>query len=152
MLFAWSILQFFWYLPSWLYFMRPADLIGVFSYIMVSSFIEGLAFLFLLLLLSFLPPQKYFRDEFAVYGTSISLCVIGLIMARVVLYNIFEMAIPYFKTLLILSPIIVSFLAIVIRPVRQALLWLSDRLIVFLYLLVPLSVLSLLVIVVRNIF
>jgi hypothetical protein len=152
MLFAWSILLFFWYLPSWLNFMTFNDLLGVFSYVMASSFIEGLAFLFFLLLLSFIPPQKYFRDEFAVYGTSTALCVIGLIITRLVLFNFWSMSIPQFKTLLFLFPVIFSILAVVLRPVRQALLWLSDRLIVFLYILLPVSILSLLVIVVRNVF
>jgi hypothetical protein len=62
------------------------------------------------------------------------------------------MSIPQFKTLLFLFPVIFSILAVVLRPVRQALLWLSDRLIVFLYILLPVSILSLLVIVVRNVF
>jgi hypothetical protein len=66
MLFAWSILLFFWYLPSWLFFMDFGDLFGVFCYVMASSFFESLAFLLVLLFLSFSLPSKFFKDEFAI--------------------------------------------------------------------------------------
>jgi hypothetical protein len=152
MLFAWSIILFIWYLPSWLYFMSFGDLVGVFCYVMASSFIESLFCFIFLLLLSILPPQKYFRDKFAVYGTSIALCVIGIIILRLVLFNFFSVSFPRFWEVLILVPIIVSLLSMTIRPIGLAMMWLSDRLIVFLYILIPLSVFSVLVIIVRNIF
>lgn len=153
MLFAWSVLQFFWYLPSWLYFMRLSDLVGVFSYVMASSFIESLAFLFLLLFLSFILPSTYLKDEFIVRGTSITLVVIGLFMLyfRLNIANQFKFPVSWYGILIILAAIGFTFLSAKLRPMRQALIWLSDRLIVFLYILVPLSVLSLLVIIVRNI-
>ncbi len=151
MLFAWSTLLFIWYLPSWTHFMSFGDLLGVFSYVMASSFIESLFFLFSLLLLSIVPPQKYFRDHFSVYGASIAFCVIGLLMLRLVLYNAFTISIPQFRLVLTLAPIIISLLSITIRPLRRAWLWFSDRLVVFLYILVPLSIFSLFVILVRNI-
>lgn len=152
MLFAWAILLFIWYLPSWLYFMGYDDLLGVFCYVIASSFVESLAFLSFLLLLSFLLPQKYFKGEFVAYGASIALCVIGLIMIRLGLYNAYSISIPRFKEVLVFAPIVVSLLSIKIRPLRRALMWFSDRLVVFLYILIPLSMLSLLVIFVRNIF
>jgi len=149
MLFAWSTLLFFWYLSSWMFFMNLNDLIAVFSYVMASSFIESLAFLLFLLFLSFCLPPKYLRDEFVSRGTSITLCVIGLIM----LYsrNTFGISISLFGRMLVLVTVLVTFLSAKIRLMRQALIWLSDRLIVFLYILIPLSILSLLVIIVRNI-
>jgi len=153
MLFAWSILQFFWYMPSWLYFMSLSDLVGVFSYVMVSSFIESLAFLFLLLFLSFTLPSAYLKDEFIVRGTSIALVVIGLFMLyfRLNIANQFRFPVSWYGILTILAAIGVAFLSAKLRPMQRALTWLSDRLIVFLYILVPLSLLSMLVIIVRNI-
>jgi len=153
MFFAWSILQFFWYLPSWLYFMRLSDLAGVFSYVMASSFLESLAFLFILLLLGFVLPSAYLKDEFIVRGASISLVVIGAFMLyfRLNVANQFKFPVPWYGILTILAALGVAILSTKLRPIRQALTWLSDRLIVFLYILVPLSVLSLLVIAVRNI-
>jgi hypothetical protein len=146
MLFAWSIILFIWYLPSWLYFMDFSDLIGVFCYVMASSFFESIAFLLFLLFLSILLPLKFFRDEFVPRGTSIAICMIGLIML-----NAYHISIPRFLETLVLAAVVVSFLSTKIPLVRQALMWLSDRLIIFLYILIPLSFLSVLIIVARNI-
>ncbi len=151
MLFAWSILLFIWYLPSWLHFMGVGDLIGIFSYVMASSFIESLSVLFFLLLFSIIPPQKYFRNHFAVYGASVAFCAIGLLMLRLILFNFFTISIPYFRQVLVFAPIAVSLLSVVVPPLRHAWLWFSDRLVVFLYILIPLSVFSLFVILARNI-
>jgi hypothetical protein len=152
MLFAWSLLIFFWYLPSWLYFMSFGDLFAVFCYVVASSFFESLAFLLFLLLLSFFLPPKYLRDEFVARGTSITLCVIGSIMLnfRLNISNKFDISLPWFGVALFFAAVAVSILLTRLRPVRQALIWLSDRLIVFLYILIPLSLLSLLVVLVRN--
>jgi hypothetical protein len=152
MLFAWSLLIFFWYLPSWLYFMSFGDLFAVFCYVMASSFFESLAFLLFLLLLSFFLPPKYLRDEFVARGTSITLCVIGLIMLnfRLNISNKFDISLPWFGVALFFAAVAGSIFFTRLRPVRQALIWLSDRLIVFLYILIPLSLLSLLVVLVRN--
>ncbi len=153
MLFAWSILQFFWYLPSWLFFMSAGDLVGVFSYVMFSSFVESLAFLLLLLSLSFILPSAWLGAEFIVRGTSIALSAIGLFMIyfRFDIFGKYGIPVIWFGVIVVLTAAIVSFLAGRFRPIKRALAWLSDRLIVFLYILIPLSVLSLLVIVVRNI-
>jgi hypothetical protein len=153
MLFAWSILQFFWYLPSWLYFMSTGDLVGVFSYVMFSSFVESLAFLFLLLSLGFILPPAWLGAEFVVRGTSVALSAIGLFMIyfRYDISGKYGIPVVWFGVIVILTAAVVSFLAGKFRPIKRALAWLSDRLTVFLYILIPLSVLSLLAIVVRNI-
>jgi hypothetical protein len=153
MLFAWSLLLFFWYMTSWLHFMNFGDLFAVFCYVMASSFFESLAFLLFLLLINFLLPLKYFRDEFVARGTSIALCVIGLIMIQFGVHNSVVSTIFFSRNLigLILTTVAFSFLSAKIRFVRRALIWLSDRLIVFLYIIIPLSLLSLIVIIVRNV-
>lgn len=153
MLFAWSLLLFFWYLPSWLHFMTLGDLIAVFSYVMASSFFESLAFLLFLLFLCFSLPSNYLRNEFIVRGTSITLCVIGMIMIyfRINNINIANILFSWLGASLALAAITISLLLTKIRQVEQALILLSDRLTIFLYILIPLSIFSLLVIIIRNI-
>jgi hypothetical protein len=150
MLFAWSILQFFWYLPSWLHFMAFENLFGVFCYVMASSFIESLFFLLFLLLLSFILPQRYFKGEFAAYGTALALAIIGPLVIRMILLDSFGISIPQFGLVLVSMPIVFSFLSLRVSPVRKAVTLVADRLIVFLYILIPLSLLSLFVIAARN--
>ena len=153
MLFAWSLLLFLWYLPSLLYFMTPGDVIAVFSYVMASSFFESLAFLLFLLILCFSLPPNYLRNEFVARGTSITLCVIGLIMIyfRINNINIADILFSWLGAGLALVAITVSLLLTKVHQFRRILISLSDRLTIFLYILIPLSLFSLLVIIIRNI-
>jgi hypothetical protein len=133
--------------------MTFSDLIAVFSYVMASSFIESLTFLLFLLFLCFLLPPNYLRNEFTARGTSITLCVIGLIMIyfRINNANIAGLLFSGIGLGLALVIIAASLLLTRIDRVRRALTSLSDRLTVFLYILIPLSFFSLLVIIIRNI-
>jgi hypothetical protein len=70
---------------------------------------------------------------------------------RLKLSDKFDIPLPWFVAALFLAAVGGSFFSTKLGPVRQALMWLSDRLIIFLYILIPLSLLSLLVILVRNI-
>jgi len=154
MLFAWSLLLFFWYLPSWLHFMTLSDVIAVFSYVMASSFVESLTFLLFLLILCFLLPPNYLRNEFIARGTSITLCVIGMIMFYLHMNNA-NMAKILFSgngAGLALTAVAVSLILTWVDGIRKALISLSDRLTIFLYILIPLSLFSLLIIIIRNIF
>ena len=153
MLFTWSTLVFLWYLPSWMHFMTLGDLLPVFCYVMTASFVESLTFLLVLLLLCVLLPSNFLRNEFIPRGTTISLVVIGLIMLR----NRFPGSgmIDFFFSInglvLILAVILAAFLSTRIALVRRALISFSDRLTIFLYILIPLCLFSLVVILIRNI-
>ena len=154
MLFAWSLLLFFWYLASWAHFMTVGDIVGVFSYVMASSFIESLAFLLFLLVVCFLLPQNLFRDDFVVRGTVISVCVIGMIMIyfRITNTNISDLLFSWVGLGAALAIIAVSLFMTKFKRVRDILVSLSDRLTVFLYIFIPLSIFSMLVVAIRNIF
>ena len=154
MLFAWSLLLFFWYLASWAHFMTVGDIIGVFSYVMVSSFIESLAFLLLLLVLCFLLPRNFFLDDFVIRGTTVTVCVIGMIMIyfRITNANISDFLFSWIGLTAALAIIAVSLFATKFKRVRDMLVSLSDRLMVFLYIFIPLSIFSVLVVAIRNIF
>ena len=153
MLFAWSLLLFLWYLPSWLHFMTLGDIIAVFSYVMASSFLESLTFLLFLLILCFLLPSNYLRNEFIARGTVITVCVIGLIMIYFRINNpiITNILFSGFGIGLILTVVVISLLLTKIHQVRRVLISFSDLLTVFFYILIPLSLFSLFVILIRNI-
>ena len=153
MLFTWSALLFFWYLPSWMHFMSIGDIAAVFSYVMASSFLEGLSFLLLLLVLCFILPSEFLRENFSAQGTAIVLPVIGMIMIyfRVTNENIAN--IIFSKIGLVVALVIIGLFYFSTRNQRIQLAFaaLADRLTVFLYILIPVSLLSLLAVVVRGI-
>lgn len=153
MLFTWSFLWFLWNIPSWMNFMTVGTLFATFSYSTAVSFLESLTFLGLLLIVCFILPSSWFRDSFAARGSVLTISLLGLIMLRdylVISDNfLFRSQTTFGLTVAILSALWL-FLAVRFQWMEKALNLLADRLAIFLYIFIPLSAISLLVILVRN--
>jgi hypothetical protein len=153
MLFAWSLLWFAWNIPSWLHFMNLNMLFATFSYAAAASFLEGLTFLALLLIMAFILPSAWLRDHFAARGAALTVSLLGLIMLRdywLVSDNyLLKPMIPFGLTLAALSAALL-FLTVKFAWMAKALSALADRLTIFLYIFIPLSILSIVNILVRN--
>lgn len=153
MLFSWSLLWFFWNVPSWLHFMNLGVLFATLSYAMAASFLEGLTFLGLLLIVAFLLPSAWFRDHFIARGAAVAISLLGLIMLRdywIVSENYLLKPMATFGFAFVLLTAILLFLAVKFSWMAKALSVLADRLTIFLYLFVPLAILSILNVLLRN--
>ena len=155
MLFTWTALLFAWNLPAWLKFVPPSELLAVFSYSIFSSFVESLIVLSILIAICFVLPSRWLRDEFIRRGTVIAICALSLIMLRSYLNTSGGARVVTATSLVwvvFLLAVMISLLVTAVPVLRRAVLGLSDRLLVFLYIWLPLSAVALLVIVFRNIF
>lgn len=153
MLFSWSLLWFFWNVPSWLHFMNLGVLFATLSYAMAASFLEGLVFLVLLLVVAFLLPPAWFRDHFTARGVAVTASLLGLIMLRdywIVSENYILKPMTTFWFVFVLLTAILLFLTVKFSWMAKALSVLADRLTIFLYLFVPLAILSILNVLLRN--
>ncbi|MGE5251734.1 MAG: hypothetical protein ACM3QS_16145 [Bacteroidota bacterium] len=154
-LYMWSFFLFSWILPSWVNFMSVGELFAAFSYSLATTLLESLGFLLLLLLLSILLPPAWLRDLFVVRGTLISLAVLGVVLLRAYLNTTHF---PYPKgpgalgAAAFLLALLLTGLSGRANWLRRFAAWLADRLIVFLYILVPLTVIGLVTVLVRNVF
>lgn len=155
---AWTITAFLWKLPAWLLILNLGELLTVFSYGMVANLIESLIVLGLLLTACILLPSSVLRDEFALRGTILAMGLVGALMVLAKLEMQFGID---SGTRLLLGPLVVFALtaALLALPrrlravgfVHSAILWISDRLTVFLYILVPLFIVLFAYIIYRNI-
>jgi hypothetical protein len=133
--------------------MSAGQLFAAFSYSLVTAFLESLAFLLLLLALSFILPPSWLREAFVVRGSLISLSVLGLILLRAYLNTT---ALAYLRGLGALGAAAgAAALVLVVLSgragwLRKSVAWLADRLTVFLYILVPLSLIGLITVLLRN--
>lgn len=154
MLFAWTALLFFWYLPSWLHFMPVGEVTAVFAYVMAASFLEGLCFLLFLLVLCFVLPPELLRDDFPARGTAITLPVVGMIMIyfRITNENITKMIFSPIGLAVALVIAALFYVSTGNRKIQKMFIALSERLTVFLYIILPVHALSLLTILARNVF
>lgn len=137
MLFAWMALLFAWNLPAWLKFMPPGAMLAVFSYSIFSSFIESLVVLSILIAICFVLPSRWLRDKFIVRGTVIAICLLSMIMLRSYLNTTGGTKIgssTLIVWIIILLAAFMSFLFTAIPILRNVVLEISDRLLVFIHL------------------
>lgn len=153
-IYAWSLLKFFWRLPSFLYSSTAGEIAVTYAYLNVVNFFESLVILLVPIALSFILPHKWFHDRF----TSKSVLLVSLLLGYLVYlarHIIIEQPFPY--TLMKWSPLfavlilVLVFLLDRITPLSKIVESLANRLVVFLYISVPVSLISLLVVLFRNI-
>jgi hypothetical protein len=155
MLSAWTITAFLWKLSAWLLLLNIGEILTVFSYSMATNLLESLILLLILLTICILLPSRFLRDDFIVRGTLLSMGLIGSLMAYLGLYMQFgiDSAVK-----LLAGPFVVLFLMAFLLSfsskfhwLRSATQWISDRLIVFLFILLPLFVILSSYVIFRNI-
>jgi hypothetical protein len=152
---AWTIPAFLWKLPAWLLILNLGEIFTIFSYAMLIDLVESLIVLFLLLAVSVLLPPRILRDQFVVRGTILALGFVGSLMAFVRFH--WQFGIESGARLLV-GPVAVILLTALLlgfsskfRSIASTTAWVSDRLTVFLFLLVPLYFLLSAYVILRNI-
>lgn len=156
MLYGWTLVAFIWKLPSWLNYLTMGEMLVILAYSFFANLLESLSVLGLLLLICAILPPSFLLDNFAVRGTVIVLTLLGSGMFFLARYVTVGQSIGLIwpiwlaTTLAILSACLA--LAQKVKAVRAAVFWLADQLTVFLYIFLPLSILSAAVVLFRNIF
>jgi hypothetical protein len=153
MFYGWTMVVFLWKLPGWLFFLTIGEIAGILAYQFITNLLESLVILLLLLISSMVFPPRTFKDVFVVRGSMAALVLIGSMM---LFLNRYVSAGPKFGEnlpvwmlgSLLISAVMVA-LATRLKILRVSISWLSDRLIVFLFVLLPLSALSLLYVLIQ---
>jgi hypothetical protein len=158
MLSGWTITAFLWKLSAWLLILNIGEILTVFAYSMVVNLIESLIVLLLLLIACVGLSPSLLRDHFAVRGTILAAGLIGSLIAFVKFHMEFGIQSGF---RLFIGPLIVLLLTAILlsfpsrfrfgRALHSAVLWISDRMIVFLYILLPVYIVLFTYIIYRNI-
>lgn len=152
---AWTITAFLWKLSAWLLLLNLGEIFTIFSYAMAANFLESLVVLVIVLTACALLPAYLLRNDFVVRGTILSLGLIGALLAFVGSQMQFGIE---NRLLLLIAPLVILLVMIFLlnrssksNRVRSTAMWLSDRVTVFLFLLLPLFVLLSLYVILRNV-
>ncbi len=155
MIYPWSISRFLWRLPSWLYFSSTGEIAVIFAYMMVVNLIESALVLLVPIFFSIVLPKKWYFERFITK----SVLLISLGLGFIIYFdNHLNYQSPFPLDLVYQMPVIAAVIFILVFLLdrlgflSRILYDLSDRLIVFLYISTPFSLISLLIILVRNIF
>jgi hypothetical protein len=155
MIYGWTIFRFNYFVPGWLYFLNLGEVMSIFAYSMVTNFLESLIVLSGVLAVGFVLPMKWFLDAFIARGASLSIFMLVLMMYVADQFkdkNYYPSDIVrWLPAILILMGLVVYLLGRV-QVTRKAIEFFSDRAIIFLYITIPVSILSLIVVLVKNIY
>lgn len=156
LVYGWTLMLVFWKLPSWLLSLTSWEIVSILAYSFALNLLESLLIIGLLLGAGAVLPGRILRDDFTARGVSFVLVVLASMMIHLAVYADTDLRdafilslLPWWTVSLLMAAV---FAALTVRwaRLRALLLELSDRLIVFLYLFPPLSLVSLLIVVARN--
>jgi hypothetical protein len=153
-LYAWTLMRWFWQLPSWLYFLNGGEIAGTLAYLLVINFAESLVFICGPLLVALILPKRWFRDVFVARGTALALSTLGCMMVLAEQFNNFrdypQLDLPVWWVLVAAAGIgVLVYVSGRIALLRKALEAVAERASIFVYVLVPLSLLSGLLVIIR---
>jgi hypothetical protein len=153
-IYTWTLMWFFWEVPSWLYYLRTGEILSLLAYAFATNLAESLAVLCGPLLLALLLPRKWFSDVFVARGAAVSLAGLGcaIFLAQQFTdknaYPSFWLKVPTLAAVAAAIGVI-AYLCGRIRLVRTVLEAIADRVSIFAYIAAPLGVISLVVVGVR---
>ena len=155
--YSWTFFTSFYKLPSWLYFLSLSNLVSIYAYSLVMDLFDSVLLLGAVL---FVEMTIFFffgrRNEFQARAISITLLLFVSIILRLTLLNKYGDMEAFVAGEMIWWGIVfvVAFLFGVLLPkiawLSKALQYIADRAIIFLYIYIPLSFISLVVVVFRN--
>jgi len=151
-LYSWTLLWFFWRVPGWLYYLSIGEILTTLAYSLATNFFESLVVLALPVFLAVILPKKWFYDVFVARGAALILPGLGYMMY--VAFQ-FQSKLDYPSEVLNWYPVVLAaivLLAFLVGQVRflcKVIETLGDLAVVFLYLSIPASLFSILVILIR---
>jgi hypothetical protein len=148
--YSWAIVVFLWNLPAWLFYLRLDEILVVFAYRMVACLAESLAALAVLLIICFILPPGFLKNAFVLRGTAAAICVLGSI---VLFWNHFMSSdVNFWVPRSIALAIFFGLFSTRIKAIASFLRWLSNSMLIFLYIFLPVSLVSLIAVLARNVF
>lgn len=153
--YTWSIYQFIEQVPGWLYYLSVWDVLNIFAYTQLFALAESALLLLGLTLIAALLPARLFRANFVAIGTALVVLTAGWAIAAQ--YNDGILRTLPMRLLAVWAVIyavsILVFYALVQRYDRlsKALTGFAERLLVLLYVYVPVSLVSLGIVIMRNV-
>jgi len=155
MIYPWTLSRFFWKLSSWILFASVGDLAALFAYMVVVNLLESIVVLLVPILMSIILPQKWFYDRFRTRSISLVLFGLGYIIyldKKLYADSPFPLTLVRWIPMAVIVILVLVFLVDRVGFFRKVLDELANRLTVFLYISIPISMVSLLVILIRNVF
>ena len=150
LVYGWTLVWYFWKLNSWLFFLSTGEILTILAYDFATNLLECLVVLIGPILLALLLPAKWFRERFVPQATWLVLLGLGYLMAfSFQIQGDYPAAWIAWSPLVLAGILLASFLFARFHLLKAAAELLADRALVFLYLILPLTVVSLITVLIR---
>ena len=157
--FSWAFYRMFWYVPSWLEYLNTWKVLTIAAYVLAFALVESLLMLVPVILISLVFPARFFKDKFVVQGSSLAALIsLGavLIQRKINLVYRLELWQILAYPLACLGAIVLVILALSalyerVPTLKHFVQSAAERMTVFAYVYVPLSLVGLVVVILRNI-
>jgi hypothetical protein len=154
LIYGWTIYWYLWKLPSWLYFLSLPEILFVYTYAAVLNFIETLIVIALPLALCLALPVAWMRDRFVSRSVILVIVLLAALINYVNLMTSLLRIPPGLAFPTLLAAVVTAFLMFVagrVGFIRKAIEEIASRSVIFVYIFLPLTALSFLVVLARNI-
>jgi hypothetical protein len=157
LIYSWTLIISFYKVPSWLFYLTIGQILSIYAYSFLANLVESLLILAGVLLLEvtiFFPLKN--KDEFQSRSILMAFSILVSSMTRLLLYKSFEASEVFVSgelTWWILTVLLGLFFAITVskrKKIRGIVEGIAKRVTVFLYVYIPISLLSIIVVIVRN--
>ncbi len=146
-IYSWSILIFFKELPYRLQALPAWDLVGIFAYSQIFALLESGMILLIPVLGAAILPARFLRDRFVAQGSVLVLLTLGwLIVGMLGLFSNF-----WWVSLYLISMGLSYILIYRYKRLEQFINSFTERLTVLLYVYIPVTLLSVIIVILRNI-
>ena len=157
--FSWTLYRAFWNVPSWLEYLTIWSVLIIIAYVLAFALIESAALLVLVVLFSLIFPRHVFKEKYVLLGSSLAVFLsVGAFLLQRKINLVYQLELwqllAYPPVGLLLSLLLVLLLAFLFDRFPSLARLVSagiERMVIFVYIYVPLGFLSLLVVLVRNI-
>lgn len=153
--YGWTIYASFWKIPSWIFFLELGEILSVYAYSFVVNFAESIFLTLGLIFLGYLLNGNFWKDGFLPASVVVLAVLVGSALLHMRQYEDPNLRVGFIDSqtrwwaITLLIAFAASFVAARVRWLRKLLENLAERFTVFLYIYLPLTVLSLGIVIVR---
>jgi hypothetical protein len=157
LLYGWAIGWALWKTPDWITYLSAMDILGIFAYTFAVVFLESLAALSILIALCAVLPQGWFGELFIVRASTLVILLLGYLMYFSYSFETIR-ARGYPQTLANWTPAVILLIILLVywagrvRIIRNVVEEFSSRAVIFLYISIPASFVSIVYVLIRNLF
>lgn len=157
--FSWAIFRMLFQIPSWIMSHSKSGIFFLASYVFSFALLESVLLFTFLLLICFILPQRIFRERFVAQGSLVILACTawalflqfqGEALTKIGLSELTTWIIVFFLSLLLIT-LVSYFLFKKYNRIQSALEALADRMTVFAWIYVPVGLVSITIVIIRNI-